>query len=93
MGVENVEQALAEIPDLKVYGDGDAWVLICKASSEAGRWMKSTKAMEIPGLGCLVQVTTQHREQVAEALTFVGNCRIARDDDDGTPRLVVGIPT
>ena len=29
-------------------------VLLCKASSLAEGWMKSTKAMEIPGVGCVV---------------------------------------
>lgn len=62
--------------DVQVFGDGDAWQLICKASSEAEGWMKSTKAYEIPGAGCIVQVTTQQRNldgsyAVAEAITFV----------------------
>jgi hypothetical protein len=43
--------------------------------------MKSTKAMEIPGSGCVVQVTTQQRNldgsySVAEALTYVPYTKI-----------------
>ena len=45
--------------DVKVYGNGDMFQLLCKASSKNECWMKSTKAMEIPDVGCVVQVTTQ----------------------------------
>lgn len=62
--------------DLVVFGDGDTFQLICKASSKAEGWLKSTKAMEIPGVGCVVQVTTQQGDNVAEALTFVPGVRI-----------------
>jgi len=53
------------------WGDGDTFKLIAKASSRSEGWMKSTKAMEIPGVGCVIQVTTQQGDNVAEALTFV----------------------
>lgn len=39
------------VPDVQAFGDGDAWVLICKASSESQGWMKSTKAMQVSPLG------------------------------------------
>ena len=54
-----------------MFGDGDTFKLICKASSAKERWMKSTKAMEIAGVGVVVQVTTQQGDNVAEALQFV----------------------
>jgi nitrate reductase NapAB chaperone NapD len=41
--------------------------------------MKSTKAMEIKGVGCVVQVTTQQGNNVAEALTFVPGVEISRE--------------
>lgn len=74
------------VPDVQFYGDGDAWRLICKASSEGEGWMKSTKAMEVGG-GCLVQVTTQQRNPdgsyaVAEAVTFVPGIKV---DDNCVP--------
>ncbi|MCP4573298.1 MAG: hypothetical protein GY838_13165 [bacterium] len=76
----NVNGAKKNVSDLVVYGNGDLFKLLCKASSEEEGWMKSTKVMEVgSGLdegGCLVQVTTQQRNAdgsyaVAEALTFV----------------------
>lgn len=66
-----VSGAKKNVSDLVVYGDGDTFKLICKASSKAEGWMKSTKAMEIEGQGCVVQVTTQQGDNVSEALTFV----------------------
>ena len=51
--------------------------------------MKSTKAMEIPEVGCVVQVTTQQRNPdgsyaVAEALTFVPGVEVAANIDPDT---------
>ncbi len=76
-----VNQAKKVIPDLEVYGNGDSFRLICKASSQKEGWMKSTKALEIKDAGCLVQVSTQQRNPdgsyaLAEALTFVPNVTI-----------------
>lgn len=71
-----VHEAKTLVSDLVVYGDGDTFKLICKASSKAQGWMKSTKAMDIPGVGCLVQVTTQQGDHVAEALAFVPGVRV-----------------
>ncbi len=69
-------QAKDNVKDIVFWGDGNTFKLISKASSKAEGWMKSTKAMEIPFVGCVVQVTTQQGEHVAEALTFVPNVRI-----------------
>jgi hypothetical protein len=71
-----------KVPDVVLYGNPDAWKLICKASSPSEGWMKSTKAMEIEGLGILVQVSTQQGQQVAEALHFVRDAMI-EDNGDG----------
>jgi hypothetical protein len=73
--------ARKNVEDLQTWGDADSFRLICKASSESEGWMKSTKALEIPGVGCLVQVTTQQRNAdgsyaVAEAVTFVPGVEI-----------------
>lgn len=83
----NVAEVKAKISDVKVFGDGDTFKLICKASSESQGWMKSTKACEVEGIGCIVQVTTQQRNPdgsnvVAEALTFVPGCRIDTQRDE-----------
>lgn len=78
----DVSGARQNVSDLKVYGDGDTFKLLCKASSAAEGWMKSTKAMEIPGVGCVVQVTTQQGDNIAEALTFVPGVKIEGDGAD-----------
>jgi hypothetical protein len=68
--------AKKNVSDIQFWGDGDTFKLISKAWSKSEGWMKSTKAMEIPSIGCVVQVTTQQGESVAEALTFVPNTKI-----------------
>jgi hypothetical protein len=91
----DISGARANVKDIRVVGDGDLFQLLCKASSENEGWMKSTKAMEVPG-GCVVQVTTQQvnpdgSHSVAEALTFVPDVRIAADPDhEGGRKLVWG---
>jgi hypothetical protein len=75
LNISEVRQAQKNISDLKVYGDGDTFALLCKASSQEQGWMKSTKVCNLDN-GCIVQVTTQQRNPdgsyaVAEALTFV----------------------
>ena len=74
--------ATKNVKDIQFWGDGDTFKLISKASSEAEGWMKSTKAMQVGTIGCLVQVTTQQRNEdgsyaVAEALTYVPGAQIA----------------
>lgn len=41
--------AKSNISDLQVYGDGDTFALLCKASSQEQGWMKSTKVANVPG--------------------------------------------
>jgi hypothetical protein len=72
-----------KVNDVQTFG-ADLWRLISKAYSEEEGWMKSTKAMEIPGAGCLVQVTTHQKNyggthSIAEALTFVPGVQICTD--------------
>lgn len=71
-----VSGARINVKDLVVFGDGDTFKLICKASSAKERWMKSTKAMEVAGVGVMVQVTTQQDGNVAEALQFIHGATI-----------------
>lgn len=87
-----VSGARQNVKDIQVFGDVDTFKLICKASSATEGWMKSTKAMEIPGVGCVIQVTTQQGDNVAEALTFVPGVRIEPiDGDKANGRKVVAI--
>ena len=78
----DVNGAKKNVSDLVVFGNGDAFRLILKASSEREGWMKSTKAMDA-GSGVIVQVSTQQRNPdgsyaVAEALTFVPNISVSK---------------
>ena len=82
LGNTTVNAAKKNVTDLVTYGDGDSFKLICKASSQCEGWMKSTKAMQIDGIGCVVQVTTQQGDQVAEAITFVPGVKIELIDGD-----------
>lgn len=82
-----VNQARKVIKDIEVYGDGDTFALLCKASSKSEGWMKSTKVCNVAG-GAIVQVTTQQGDNVAEALTFVPGVMIDVTQD---PRRLVPI--
>jgi hypothetical protein len=95
LGNADIADASARISDLVVIGDGDLWKVLCKASSEKQGWMKSTKALEIRDLGCLVQVTTQQRNHdgtnsVAEAVTFVSGAKVVEDVNGGRRLVIIG---
>jgi len=92
LDISEIKEARANIPDLKVYGDGDTFRLLCKASSSDEGWMKSTKVCNVVG-GCIVQVTTQQVNpdcsySIAEALTYVPGVHI---DISKSPRILVEI--
>ena len=75
-------QAKDQVSDIQFWGNGDTFKLISKASSKSEGWMKSTKAMEIPYSGCVVQVTTQQGDNISEAVTFVPGVKIREVFDD-----------
>lgn len=83
LNVSNIGDAKEKVSDIEVIGNGDAFQLLCKASSKSQGWMKSAKAYEVPGVGCLVQVTTQQGDNVAEALVFVNDVTIEDDINNG----------
>ncbi len=86
-------QAKDNVKDIIFWGNGDTFKLISKASSKAEGWMKSTKAMQIDGVGCVVQVTTQQWDHVAEAITFVPGVKIEEilsDPAEGQDRTISG---
>lgn len=73
------------VHDFKSFGDPDAWKLICKGASPQQGWMHSTKALEIEGMGCLVQVLSvqmsedssqNYRPAVATSVVFVPDVAI-----------------
>ncbi len=91
--------ASKNVKDIVFWGNGDTFKLISKASSKEEGWMKSTKAMEVPGVGVVIQVTTQQESAdssyaVAEALTFVPGAKIEENwNEEGavTSRKIVKI--
>lgn len=92
LDIDCIKTAKANISDIKVYGDGDTFGLLCKASSQEQGWMKSTKVMNLPE-GALVQVSTQQRNPdgtyaVAEALQYVPGVNMDRNSE---PRRMVPI--
>ena len=92
MDISEVKSAKENISDLKVYGDGDTFALLCKASSQEQGWMKSTKVCNVIN-GCIVQVTTQQKNPdgsyaVAEALTYVPGVHM---DKESNPRKLISI--
>jgi len=94
LGNSDVSGTRDNVRDVEIFGDVDMFQLLCKASSKEEGWMKSTKAMEISMVGCLVQVTTQQRNidgsySVAEALTFVPNVAIIGDENNGRKLVAI----
>ena len=92
LNISEVRGAKKNISDLQVYGDGDTFALLCKASSQEQGWMKSTKVCNVDG-GCVMQTTQQKNPDgsyaVAEALTYVPGVHI---DKESNPRKMVPIP-
>jgi len=92
LGNTDVNGARKNVKDLIVFGNGDLFQLLCKASSQEEGWMKSTKAMQVSS-GCVIQVTTQQRNidftySLAEAVTFVPGVKIVDDSTNGGRKLV-----
>lgn len=72
----DADGASKNVNDIVFWGNDDTFKLISKASSQNEGWMKSTKAMQIDRVGCVIQVTTQQGDNVAEALQFVPGVKI-----------------
>jgi hypothetical protein len=56
------------------WGDPDTFKTLCKSSDAYGS--SETRALQIDGLGVVLQVTTQQDGNLAEALVFVPGCHI-----------------
>ena len=72
LNVTSSEDLKQKVSDVEIFGNGDLFKLVAKASSKAQKWMKSTKCLNLP-TGALIQVSTQNCENVAEALQFIPN--------------------
>ena len=73
-GVTDSSEGQAQ--DFSTWGNPDDFKLLFKAWSQKEAWMKTTKALQIDGVGCVVQVTTQNEELISESLTFVPGVKI-----------------
>ena len=72
LNVTSSEDLKQKVSDVEIFGNGDLFKLVAKASSKSQKWMKSTKCLNLP-TGALIQVSTQNCENVAEALQFIPN--------------------
>ena len=81
-------QAKDNVKDIQFWGNSDLFKLLSKAFSKNENWMKSTKVMEIPGVGCVVQVTTQQGDKIAEAVTFIPGVKIVEYFQSGTETVI-----
>ena len=79
LGNTDQNGARKNVKDIVIFGE-DLFKLLSKASSEKEGWMKSTKAMQVP-TGCVIQVTTQQWDQVAEAVCFIPGAKIVEDEN------------
>jgi hypothetical protein len=80
---EVIEEVVIEkqVSDVETWG-GDSFKLLSKISSKREGWMKSTEAMQIDGLGCIVQVTTQRGGTITEDIEFVPGVRIKEEKNE-----------
>jgi hypothetical protein len=72
---------------IETIGVPESFELLCKSTMPAHSIVRAVFAYEIPGMGCLVQVSSKDGNQIAEALTFVSGVKIVGDINGGR-RLV-----
>jgi len=88
----SVKQTLKDIPDATIFGDGDAFKLISKIYSVSEGWVEITKALQVDGLGCVLQVQTQQRNQsppndnyvISDSLQWIPGVRIKEFKDENS---------
>ena len=69
--------------DIIFFGEPDTFKLISKASSVSQGWMKSTKAMYVEGIGCVVQTTSEFRNVIT------GRVEVATDSLAWVPGVCI----
>jgi len=62
-----------------IVGDPDKWKLLTKYVSGDKSLIVSTKAMEIAGIGCIVQTYRKEDGQISESTVFVPDSKIVHD--------------
>jgi len=72
-------------PNVKVkstFGDQEAFKLISRYQDFDNGVSRSIRALEIHGVGCLVQVFTQAQNEINSSLTFIPGVTITEDHDE-----------
>lgn len=91
LGISPNRPLHAHVKDVQTFGDSDTWKLLCKASSKSQGWMKTTKAMDLNGVGVLIQTETQQQNPdgswaLSQSMQYVPGVRIQDayvENDDG----------
>ena len=61
-----------KVSDVEIFGNVDLFKLATKDSSRSQGWKKTTKIMNT-AMGAVVKVTTQHKDNITDAVTYVPN--------------------
>lgn len=68
--LDSTNSAQAKASGTSVFGNPDMWVCIAKAWNKQEEWMKSTKVLEVRGVGVFLQTTTREGNQISESVYF-----------------------
>lgn len=84
----SLETARANVPDMLVHGDPNAWICIAKASSKAEGFMASTKVMNLPNGALIESLRREYAEAsgfpsvaVSVALAYVPDLNVHKEGD------------
>lgn len=95
----DIEDLKENVPDARVIGNGDSFVLLDMVYSDAEKWARVTRAMPTPAGVVLKDITLQADNQgeiaiASQSMCFVPGVSIADDPDNvGGRRLVFPRPT
>ena len=73
--------------DVFVFGNPNDLKLLFKASSAKEGWMKSTKAYEIEGVGCIIHISEQQGDNITTTAFLARGVKI-EDRFDETGKVV-----
>jgi hypothetical protein len=90
--MDNVRPVNERKPDgTQTFGPAGLWKTLFKAWNDREGWFKTTKAMELPGYGVLIQTTNNENGQICDDSEKVPGLKL-EPNGDGSYRLVPGIP-
>lgn len=64
-------------------GDGNMYQVLVKTYSQREKLIKTTRAFEVGGIGCVVQATIEKGKDISESVVFVANAIIVEDINSG----------